>query len=78
VLIEENDGPECAGLCGDRKLGLIKVVPDPHGDKADEQAEDDAERWQHSGRKRLERTSVQGLISIVATAIKWHDVQLFF
>jgi hypothetical protein len=33
--IKENNGSKCAGLCGDRKLGLIEVIPDPHGDKAD-------------------------------------------
>jgi hypothetical protein len=37
---EDNNGSECAGLRGDRKPGLIGVIPNLHGDESDEQAED--------------------------------------
>ena len=37
--IEQNDGSECAGLCGDRNLGLIEVIPDLNRDKTDEQGQ---------------------------------------
>ena len=42
ALIEENNGSECAGLCNDRNLGLIEVIPGLQGDKTDKQAKDDA------------------------------------
>src|SRR5262249_27573676 len=56
-LSEENNGSDCAGLCGDRKLGLIEVIPDLDGDEGNEQSEDGPQHLQHSRRERLERTS---------------------
>ena len=45
ALSEQNGGSECAGLCGNRNLGLIEVVPDLYGDETDQQAEDDPKWW---------------------------------
>ena len=45
ILTKEDNSAECAGLCGDRELGLIEVTPDLHGYEANEQAEDDPKRW---------------------------------
>ena len=44
ALSEQNGGSECAGLCGNRNLGLIEVIPGLQGDKTDKQAQDDAKR----------------------------------
>ena len=43
-LTKENNGSECAGFCGDRKLGLIEVIPDLDGHETNEQAEYDP-KW---------------------------------
>ena len=56
-LTKENDGSECAGLCGDCELGLIEVIPDLDGDESNEQSEDGPKHWQHSRRERLKCTS---------------------
>ena len=44
-LIKYNHDSEYAGLCGNRNLGLIEVVPDLYGDETDQQAEDDPKWW---------------------------------
>ena len=44
ALIKYNHDSECAGLCVDRNLGLIEVIPGLQGDKTDNQAKDDAKR----------------------------------
>src|SRR6185437_4086959 len=56
-LGEDINGSECGGLCGDRKLGLIEVIPDLDGDESNEQSEDGPKHWQHSRRERLKCTS---------------------
>jgi hypothetical protein len=43
-LIKYNHDSEYAGLCGNRNLGLIEVIPGLQGDKTDKQAQDDAKR----------------------------------
>lgn len=45
ALSEQHDGSEWAGLCDDRNLGLIEVIPDLHGDETNEQTEDDPKWW---------------------------------
>src|SRR5262245_11485482 len=54
---EDINGSECAGFCGDRKLGRIEVTPDLDSDERNEQSEDGPKHWQHSRRERLERPS---------------------
>jgi hypothetical protein len=44
VLTKENNGSECAGFCGDRKLGPIEIIPDLDGHETNEQAEYDS-KW---------------------------------
>src|SRR6188474_2381214 len=56
-LGEDINGSDCAGFCGDRKLGLIEVIPDLDGDESNEQSEDGPKHWQHSRGELLERTS---------------------
>src|SRR5215831_10941594 len=56
-LGEDINGSQCAGFCGNSKLGLIEVIPDLDGDESNEQSEDGPKHWQHSRRERLERTS---------------------
>jgi len=41
---QQNDGSECAGFCGDRKLGLIEVIPNLDCHETNEQAEYDP-KW---------------------------------
>jgi len=53
ALSEQNGGSECAGLCGNRNLGLIEVVPDLYGDETDQQAEDDPKFGSIAGENAL-------------------------
>jgi hypothetical protein len=57
ATVEENDGSKCTGLCGDSELSLVEVVPDLDSNETDWQTKDNAQRWQHARRDRLERAS---------------------